>query len=153
MAEEDSITWEAEPIQNFLDNHLLFRAIPKVIWEHWTPDYQIKPNFFITENALKDGLSMDWSKYSRSIDTLNRRNNPTLDNWCVSQIKVGSFKNTIQEKNLPLTIEHKPKKDPPKKNRAHTLITGFTIRNTTDIRRKIYKLVEWVPKMKPLLTE
>ena len=153
MAEEDPLTWEDEPYQNFLNNHLLYRAIPKIIWKHWVPDFKIRPSFFITKNALEDGLSVDWSKYARPVDTLNRRNNPTLSKWGISKINVGKLKNSIQENNLPLTIEHKPQRLPPKINRAHTLINGFTISNTTDIRRKIYKLVEWVQGMKPTLTE
>lgn len=154
MAEEDPLTWETEPSENFLDDHFLYRGIHKNIWKNWTNLQKIYPNFFMTKRAI-DGLSSDWSEYAYPQNTLNHLNSD-LTEYGIVELNVGKFRNVIDENNYPLTIHHDPIRIATRTlpiNRAHTLIKGFKQKNTTPIRRKISKIAKWALNMCPTTEE
>lgn len=76
MAQNNPTLWQTEPIENFLDQHLLFRGIHRNIWKYWGDDItDIQENFITfprkTKAQLK--LSVDWSKFCQNPeDLLNR---------------------------------------------------------------------------------
>lgn len=76
MAEEDPLSWETEQSEDYLDYHLLYRGVHKVLWKNWPDLNRIYPNFFITSQAEK-GLSVDWSKYATPAFTLDHLPNPS----------------------------------------------------------------------------
>lgn len=154
MADEDPLTWETEPSDNFLDEHFLYRGIHKNMWQTWKNLQKFDPNFFMKKRAV-EGLSTDWSKYADPQITLTHLNSD-LTIYGIAEINVGQFKNIIEEHKFPLTIHHDPIRTPTESeplNRAHTLIKGFHEKNTTKIRRKISKIAKWAPNMSPNIEE
>jgi len=152
MAEEDPLTWETEPSENFLDEHFLYRGINKNIWKTWENLEKIYPNFFMKRRAV-DGLSCDWSKYATPQATLNHLNSD-LTEYGIAELNVGEFRNEINEGNFPLTIHHDPTRIATillPINRAHTLIKGFKQKNTATIRCKISKIAKWAVNMRPII--
>lgn len=155
MVEEDPLKWEIEPSENFLPEHLFYRAIPKTLWALWKDINKIEPNFFMIKENEK-GLSVDWSKYAKPKDTLERSAKPDMASTGIIQINIGKLREIILQYNLPLDIQHDPIKSLIKMpyriigiNRAHTLLSGVNRRNRTTIRRRLYKIVEWIPNLKP----
>ncbi|MEE9378148.1 MAG: hypothetical protein V3V33_08940 [Candidatus Lokiarchaeia archaeon] len=154
MADEDPLIWEIESSENFLDEHFLYRGIHKNIWQTWENLQKIDPNFFMKRRAI-EGLSTDWSKYADPQFTLTRLNSD-LAIYGIAEINVGQFKNVIEVQKFPLTIHHDPIRiatESEPLNRAHTLIKGFSEKNTTKIRRKISKITKWAPNMSPVIEE
>jgi len=154
VAEEEPLTWETELSENYLDDHNLFRGIHKNLWKTWESLLKISPNFFITKNAL-DGLSTDWSKYTRPQITLEHLNSD-LSVYGIIELNVGRFKDLIEENEFPLTIQHDPiriETETETLNRGHTLINGFNTRNSTKIRRKLSKIAKWVLNLMPILED
>ena len=155
MVEEDPLKWETEPSENFLPEHLLYRAIPKTLWELWADINKIEPNFFMIKEKEK-GLSVDWSKYAMPIDTLERSTKPDLTFNGILQMNIGKLRDLILRYNLPIEIEHNPIRSPIKTsyriiqiNRAHSLLIGVHRQNRATMRRRLYKIAEWAANMKP----
>lgn len=138
------LMWQKEPVENYLDEHLLYRAVSRGLWETWQSLNIIDPNFFNIKNA-EGGLSFDWSKYSTPQDTLNRRKRQSLRDNGIVQLNIGELKLCVKKFELPIKIEHDPKPE----NQAHTLLHGITKGNKTKIRRKLSKIAKWAPGMKP----
>lgn len=154
MAEEDPLTWETEPSENYLDEHFLYRGIHKNMWRKWENLQKIYPHFFMKKRAV-EGLSSDWSKYSNLQTTLNHLNSD-LTEYRIAELNVGKFRNVINENTFPLTIHHDPIRIATRTlpiNRAHTLIKGFNQKNITTIRRKISKIAKWALNMCPVVEE
>ena len=103
MAEEDPLSWETEQGEAYLDYHLLYRAVHKVLWKNWPDLNRIYPNFFITSQAEK-GLSVDWSKYATPAFTLDHLPNPSLEINGIVELNIGYLKKVIQNANLPINI-------------------------------------------------
>ncbi len=137
--------WSKEPNDHFLNEHHLYRAVHKGLWQHWKSLDRIDPVFFYSKNA-QDGLSFDWSLYATPIDTLNRRKGNDLKENGIIQLRIGDFRECSYKFNLPLALEHSPTLD----NRAHTLMHGVTKSNKTKIRRKLSKIAVWAEGMKPI---
>jgi len=106
MADENPLTWETEPSENYLDEHFLYRGIHMNMWQTWKNPQKIDPNFFMTKRAV-EGLSTDWSKYSNPQNTLTNLNSD-LTIYGIAEIIVGQFKDVIEEHKFPLTIHHDP---------------------------------------------
>jgi len=58
MDEEDPLSWDIEPYENFLDSHFFYRAVHKYLWKNWPDLNKIYPNFFTLDQAI-NGLSVD----------------------------------------------------------------------------------------------
>ncbi len=145
---------EKEPFINFLDEHHLYRGVPKNLWKEWDNLNEIEPTFFMLNNAI-DGLSVEWSKYAQSNETLERRNESRglkkdeLTFYGVLQVNIGQFRKIKKEEGLPLDIEH----DPQLQNRAHSLIQGIMRANVSKIRMCLSEISRWAPNMKPIKKE
>ena len=148
LAKEDQIDWETEPPECYENDHLLYLGIHRDLWCQWPDLDKIHVNFFMTQHALR-GLSVDWSKYADPKDTLAYLN-PSLNVYGIAEVKVGDLRTCIDQYDLPLSIKHDPVKEPPNRNRAHTLIKGVTKKNKASIKRRLYKLFQWAPDMEPL---
>ncbi|TFG22237.1 MAG: hypothetical protein EU529_11055 [Promethearchaeota archaeon] len=107
MVEENPLSWETEPDENFLDDHFLYRGVHKRLWKTWPELNRIYPNFFITTQA-EQGLSVDWSKYATPAFTLAHLPTPSLEKIGIVEMNAGSLKKIIQEANLPINIQHDP---------------------------------------------
>jgi len=148
MDEEDPLSWDIEPYENFLDSHFFYRAVHKHIWKNWPDLNKIYPNFFSLDQAI-NGLSVDWSKYASPVFTLNSRPAPELTRNGIVELNVGKIKISIKDKSLPLTIKHDPIKVPPI-NRAHTILEGIGKTNKAKVKMKLSKIAQWAPKMMPI---
>lgn len=148
MDEEDPLSWDTEPYENFLKSHSLYRAVHKDLWKKWPDLNKIYTNFFSLDQAI-NGLSADWSKYATPEFTLNSRPNPELTINGIVELNVGKIKSIIEDKSLPLMIEHDPKRTPPI-NRAHTLLRGIGKINKAKIKMKLSKIAQWAPNMMPI---
>jgi len=144
LAKKNNLAFKAEPFENFLNEHFLYRGVHKNLWQYWSSLDKIQPHFFASKQA-EQGLSTDWSKYSTPLDILNNLTDPILTVNGIVELKIEKLKASIIQNNFPLTIAHNPLP----KNRAHTLIHGIHKGNVTKIRRKISKITEWAPGMKP----
>ncbi|MEE9379224.1 MAG: hypothetical protein V3V33_14460 [Candidatus Lokiarchaeia archaeon] len=148
MDKEDPLTWEIEPQENFLDIHLLYRAVHKILWNKWPDLNKIYTNFF-SFNQVINGLSVDWSKYATPEDTLNRRIDPNLTSNGIIEIIVGKLRECIKQNDYSITIQHYPLRIPPI-NRAHSLLDGITKINKAKIKRELSTIAQWAPNMKPI---
>ena len=148
MDEEDPLSWDIEPYENFLDSHFFYRAVHKHIWKNWPDLNKIYPNFFSLDQAIS-GLSVDWSKYVTPEFTLNSRPAPDLTTNGIVELNAGKIKRSIEDKSLPLTIRHDPIKKPPI-NRAHTILEGIGKLNKAKVKMKLKKIAQWAPKMMPI---
>jgi len=148
MDEEDPLTWEVEPYENFLDFHFLYRAVHKILWRIWPDLNRIYPNFFTLDQTI-NGLSFDWSKYATSKFTLNSRPEPELNVNGVVELNVGKVKSIIKNKSLPLTIRHNPIRESPV-NRAHTILEGIGKINKAKIKIELSNIANWAQNMKPI---
>ena len=137
-------------ISNFLDDHHLYRGVPKPLWKEWDDLDEIEPTFFMLNNA-RDGLSVDWSKYAKPSETLERRNTSRglskedLSYYGTIQLNVGKFRKVKKENDLPLEVEH----DPLLRNKAHSLIQGIIRANVSKVRMTLSEIAKWAPNMKP----
>lgn len=155
MVEENPLTWESEAFTDYLDQHFLYLGIHQSLWIKWVTLDRIQPHFFYSKHAIK-GLSLDWSKHSTPEETLKRLREPHLTKNGIIDLNVGKLRNCIEENNFSLTIVHDPLREATKTrpiNRAHTLIHGIPKCNKAKIRRKISKIAEWAPNMRPIYEE
>lgn len=148
MDEEDPLSWNIEPYENFLNSHFFYRAVHKFLWKNWPRTDKIYSNFFSLDQAI-NGLSVDWSKYATPEFTLNSRPVPKLYVNGIVKINVGKIKIVIEEKILPISIKHDPIKEPPL-NRAHTLLEGISKINKAKLKLKLSKIAQWAPNMMPI---
>ena len=148
MDKEDSLSWDIESYENFLEFHFLYRAVHKELWRNWPELNKIYPNFFSLDQAI-NGLSVDWSKYATPEFTLNSRTNPELTINGIVELNVGKIKNFIEDKILPLTIEHDPIRTPPI-NRAHSLLRCIGKINNAKVKMNLSKIAQWAPNMMPI---
>ena len=95
---EDPSLWEEEPLENFLDHHLLYRGIPRSLWNLWEPLTLIHTNCFLIKTTEK-GLSFNWSKYSTPEFTLNNlpQKEKGLSFYGIMEANVGRLKSSIIE--------------------------------------------------------
>ena len=153
MAKDDPVNWETEPIENFLNEHFLYRGIHRIFWINWRDINKIEPNLFAVPKPGEEGLSTDWSKYSAPQDTLNRLRIPDLKINGIIALNVGQLRNIIKIKKLPLNIMHDPIRistEFQQVNRAHTLIIGMNKQNKAKIKRNLAKIANWVEGYKPI---
>ena len=148
MAEENPLKWDVESYENFLDSHFFYRAVHKHLWKNWPDLNRIYPNFFSIDQAI-NGLSVDWSKYATPEFTLKSRPTPELTTNGIVELNVGKIKRNIEDKSLPVLINHNPIKEPPI-NRAHTILEGIGKINKAKIKMKLSEIAQWSPKMKPI---
>lgn len=99
MVENNTVEWEKEPIENFLDEHSLFRGIHKNYLINWSGSNKIPPNIFSYKKVEK-GLSTDWSKYATPQFTVSHLSNPDLKENGVLEINIGNLKETILKNDL-----------------------------------------------------
>jgi len=144
MVKNNNVEWEKEPLENFLDEHVLYRGIHKNYLINWSDFNKIPPNVFSYKKDEK-GISTDWSKYATPQFTLSHLRNPDLKDNGILEINVGNLKETIKGYNLPLIIEHNPLK----LNRAHTLIIGINTKNKAKNRRHLSKISKWAKGFDP----
>ena len=158
MVEEDPLSWEEEPPENFLDVHLLYRGVKKFLWAVWDDLDKIYPNFFTVEQT-KGGLSVDWSKHSSPEEALDHLPglNPNLSLYGIAQLSVGKLRESIEKNNFLIGIKHDPIRIKIKLKiyRGHSLLTNFKREGKNKIRTRIRvelsRIAEWAPDMKPVL--
>ncbi len=143
MAKKNNLIWEAEPPENFLDEHSLYRGVHKNLWMRWSDLSVIYPNFFQFDHTI-GGLSVDWSKYATSEFTFNRLT-PDLKIFGIVEFIVGKLRECIRRNNFPITIQHDPKTD----NRAHSLLKRIHEVNKAKVKIELSRIAQWAPNMKP----
>ena len=142
--------YEKEPFSKFLNKHYLYRGVPKILWKEWDDLNEIEPTFFMLNNAI-DGLSVDWSKYTKPSETLERRNKSRgllkdeLTYYGIIQLNIGDFKEVKKENELSLKVEH----DPQLLDRSHSLIQGIIRENVSKVRMILSEIAQWAPNMNP----
>lgn len=152
MAKDDPLNWEAEPIENFLNEHFLYRGINRIFWMNWSDINKIEPNLFAIPKPDEDGLSTDWSKYSTPKDTLNRLRIPDLKVNGIIELNISKLKDSIKINKLPISIKHNPIRianEIQQINRAHTLIIGINKQNKAKIKRHLARIANWAVGYKP----
>lgn len=159
-SKEDPKTWDDEPFENFLDEHLLYHAINCTFWESWNSLDKIDPKFFSFNKKEKEKgykeLSIDWSKYSTPGFTF-KCHNPDHQETGIMMINILKLKNSIEDAELSIIVEHKPIKkiDVNHKylNKAHSLIKGLTTDNYSAVRTELSDIADWVDGYKPIKKE
>lgn len=142
--------YEKEPASNFLNEQFLYRAVPKVLWNNWDDIDEIEPAFFMLNNAI-EGLSIDWSKYSKASESLARRNESRgldkqdLSYYGMLELNIGDYRKVNSEDNLELDLQHDPRLD----NRAHSLIHGIMKVNVSKVRMLLSEVAKWALDLKP----
>lgn len=156
MAEENPLSWEEEPPENFLNTDYLYLGVKKFLWSTWPDLRKIYPNFFTYEQT-KGGLSADWSKYCSAEDALNNLSTPKLTIYGIAQLNVCDLRECINQNNFLIEIKHDPVRvaiESLKVNRGHTLLTNFRKEGKSRIRTKVRvelsKIANWSPKMNPI---
>ena len=150
MGHDSHIKYDKESFLNYLNDHYLYRGVPKLLWSEWDDKSEVEPTFFMLNEAI-EGLSVDWSKYSTPNDTLKRRNESRslkeddLTYYGIIQINIGDFRKVKKEFDLPLNVEH----DPELINRAHSLIHRIIRANVSKIRMILSEIANWALEMEP----
>ncbi len=140
--------WGIEDIPN---EHFFFRRIHRNFIQNDPefPRMQVVPQNVFNEPSKSwskeklanwKGISVDWDRFAKAEETLHRGDKEP-SNYGVITSQISQVRSII-----PLNIIHDPKQNDPKfdDNRAHSLITGFTIANKLEIRMTLAVECSWV---------
>ena len=129
----DEVTWPVEPIP---DRDDVFMRAHQMHFRNG----QLQPGVFRQQG---NGMSVDWEKYSKPLETRDRASNPAQN--AVVALNVGHVREISG-----LDVQHTP--DHQRANRAHSDVNGLPAPNTAElveVRIKLLRISTVVLRLGP----